>query len=121
MVPATSIYPQTQPTDPDWPFMRWDGPSSLPIRAACVPNGATVSFMIHAFSKGVFVAKKLVKTAEDHCGEIVDAAHDAIDGTRFTSGGASFRVTVPSTRLMRDGAEQGAYHGILNCVARVLV
>jgi hypothetical protein len=122
LVPATQILPQTQPEKHGWPFIRWDGPTSFPYKGVCV-NGAQVSFMVHAFAKPVYDGpdlKRMVETAEDHCGRILEAIEPVLSGNRFESAGRSFRVRVTSTALMRDRAEADAYHGLLNCVARVL-
>jgi hypothetical protein len=124
-VPAKDIYPQTTPDDHGWPFIRWDGPSSIPLKAACV-DGAQVRFMIHAFAKpryqriGFDGEGAMIETAEDHCGRIMEAISPIVSGNNFASQGRKFRVRVTSEMLMRDGDEADAYHGILNCVARVL-
>lgn len=125
IVAAAKIYPDTTPEDHGWPFMRWDGPSSIPLNAACV-RGAEVSFMIHAFAKPVYARAgfdgmgAMLETAEDHCGRILEAASAVLSGNRFTTGDRTFRVRVPSTILRRDADEADAYHGTMNCVARVL-
>jgi hypothetical protein len=83
-------------------------------------DGAEISFMVHAFSKPVIQAKQIIETAEDRCGAILDAASAVLSGNRFESAGRKFRVRVASSLLRRDGDEADAYHGTLNCVARVL-
>lgn len=119
LVAADEIYPQTTPEDHGWPFGRWDGPSSIPLNAACV-RGAEISFMVHWFAKPRYEAKQMVETAEDHCARILAAASIVLSGNRFTVGGRAFRTRVTSELLRRDGDEADAFHGTLNCIARVL-
>ncbi len=120
LVPVASIYPETTPDNPDWPFLRWDGPSSIPIKGACF-SGAEVSFMVHAFAKPFYDGTgRMIETAADHCGRIMDAAHDVLNGNRFESAGRFFRVRTPSTISRQDRDESDAWHCTINCVARVL-
>lgn len=120
LVKATEIYPSTTPEGHEWPFGRWDGPSSIPIKAACV-DGAEITFMMHWFAKPRFDDRgRMIETAEDHCGRIMEAASPVLSGNRFEANDRLFRVRVTSELLRRDGDEADAYHGTMNCVARVL-
>jgi hypothetical protein len=119
LVPSARIYPSTVPASPAFPFTRWDGASSLPITEFL--RGAEVSFMVHAFAKPRYSGAAMVETAEDHAGRITSALYGALHRQRFAlPGGATFAVRAVSSRLMQDGAETDAYHGIVNAVARVL-
>lgn len=126
LVLAKEIYPDTTPEDHGWPFIRWDGPSSFPVKAACV-DGARVGFMVHAFAKPAYEKVgfddgigRMLETAEDHCGRILEAASAVLSGNRFEASGRTFRIRVLSSLLRRDRDESDAFHGTLNCVARVL-
>lgn len=119
MVVASSIHPSTVPAGSPWPFTRFDGANSTPL--ADFLRGREVSFMIHAFAKPRYSGQAMTETAEDHAARITSAVNSVLHRNRFTlPGGATFAVRVSSSRLMPDGAEADAYHGIVNAVARVL-
>lgn len=119
LVPAAQNHPSTVPAKPIWPFTRWDAPQSIPIDLSCV-SGASVTFLWHGFAKDRYVGGQLVETAEDHAARIGSAMKLAIHNRRLPVAGTTARMTVRSVRLLRDGAEEGAYHVILSCEARVL-
>lgn len=121
LVPATAIYGQVPPDEPDWPFIKTGAPQTLPLKAACV-DGGTVSFTIHAFSRGRRNgAGALIETAEDHAGRIGAAIETALDGARRSIAGmgrASYRIG--DMLLLVDGAEPGAFHYSCTVEARAL-
>lgn len=120
LVPATRIYPQTQPANSAWPFIRWDGPSSLPIEAACVA-GATVTFYLHAFAKPRKSGEAVLETAEDHASRILSAAILALRNKRLpVDGGLSALMRYRSAQLMIDTAEADAFHALATFDARIL-
>lgn len=120
IVAAANIHPSTVPANPVWPFTRFDAPQSTPIDGACYA-GAKVTFMLHSFAKPRMNASgQMIETAEDHAGRILDAMKLAIHKHRVPVAGASALLSVVSARMMIDGAESTAYHGVLSCRARVL-
>lgn len=119
IVPAASIYPSTVPANPVWPFIRFDAPQSLPLDGACYA-GATVTFLLHAFAKGIKSGSATVEYAEDHASRIASAMKLASHNRRLPVADATALVRVQSVRLLIDGDEPDAYHAILSCSARVL-
>lgn len=119
LVPPASMYPATTKAVPDFPFTRFDAPQSLPLDGACYA-GATVSFLLHGFAKARFQGGLEVETAEDHASRIGSAMKTAIHNRRVAIGNDTARISVQSARLVRDGADDTAYHAILSVQARVL-
>ena len=119
LVAPASIYPSRTPPTPTWPFVRWDGPQSIPIDLTCVA-GATVTFLLHGFAKDRKQGTAVVETAEDHASRIGSALKLALHNRRLPVANTTARMTVRSARLIQDGAEADAYHAILSVEARVL-
>lgn len=119
LIPAASLYPSTTPANPAWPFGRFDAPSSIPITMSCV-EGATVSFIYHAFCKDRTQGGAVVETAEDYASRAGSAMKQALHNRRLPVAGTTARFAVRSVRVIRDADEQSAYHAILNVTARVL-
>ena len=119
LVPAGDIFPSTVPDAHGWPFLRWDAPNSIPM--AEFLRGSAVSFMAHAFAKPRYTGATMIETAEDHCSRITSALHASLHRNRLSIGMTSFATMVTSSRVMQDGAEADAYHGVVNCVARCLL
>jgi hypothetical protein len=119
LVAPASIYPSRTPATPAWPFVRWDGPQSIPIDLSCVA-GASVTFLLHGFAKDRKQGAAVVETAEDHAARIGSSLKSAIHNRRIPVEGTTARMTVRSARLIQDGDEADAYHAILSVEARVL-
>ena len=124
IVAAANIHPSTVLAGAPWPFTRFDAPQSTPLDGACYA-GAEVTFLLHSFAKPRYSVpsnpqSSMIETAEDHAGRILDAMKLAIHRHRVPVAGASALLSVLSSRLLIDGAESTAYHGILSCRARVL-
>lgn len=120
LVPAANMFPSTTPPTPPWPFSRMDGFSSTAIDLSCVA-GATVTFLLHGFAKPKMHQQTMLDTAEDQASRIATAFKLAIHNRRVpVEGGASARLRVTSTRVLRDGDEETAYHAVLSVEARVL-
>lgn len=120
IVAAANIHPSTVPAGAPWPFTRFDAPQSTPLDGACYA-GAEVTFLLHSFAKPrLNSGGQVIETAEDHAGRILDAMKLAIHRHRVPVAGGSAPLSVLSSRLLLDGAESTAYHGILSCRARVL-
>ncbi|QSR18409.1 DUF3168 domain-containing protein [Novosphingobium sp. KA1] len=119
IVAKSSIDPVTEA--PDWPFIRIDGTQSIPGGRGCTAR-AEVSFLLHSFAKPRYVdddpAGAMEETAKDHAGRLNSAVVEAIHNHAFTVEGRRYRFVVRSSRLMRDGAEADAWHGIASVVAR---
>jgi hypothetical protein len=117
LVSAASIYPSTVPSDHTWPFIRWDAPNSIPRGRGCT-DGADLTFMLHCFAKPRMSGTQVLETAEDHASRILTAMHNVIHRNRLPIATGTVRLTVRSSRLIRDGDEASAYHGLLNCFAK---
>lgn len=123
-IAKTSIDPQpdTAGVDADgftiWPFITLEGTQAIPSGRGCSAR-SDVTFQLHSFAK----ARKnsggaLIETARDHAGKINTAVVEAIHNHAFEIAGRRYRFTVRSSRLMRDGAEADAWHGIVSVSAR---
>lgn len=119
LVKPSSIYPSTTPREPEWPFVRWDAPQSIPLGGGCF-SGATVTFLVHAFARDRYEGPSLVEDGEDHASRIGSALKTALHNRRVPVADGSARLEVRSARLLRDGDEEGAYHAVLSVEARVL-
>lgn len=124
ILPKTSIDPQAGAAGVDssgtavWPFQRLDGTQAIPGGRGCNAR-SDVTLLLHSFAK----ARKngsgaIIETARDHAGRLNSAAVEAIHNHAFTVAGRRYRFTVRSSRLMQDGAEADAYHGIASILAR---
>lgn len=120
LVQPAAMYPGTTPPNPAWPFTRMDSFASTGITASCV-DGATVTFQLHAFARPRKEGAVVVETAEDNASIIGSVLRSAIDKRRVSiSEDVSARLRVLSSRLIRDGDEEDAWHAILSVEARVL-
>lgn len=117
IVPAASIEPTAE--EPEWPFIRLDGTQALPQGRGCTAR-SEVSFMLHTFAKPRYdIPGSMVETARDYAGRINSAVVEALQAHAYEVAGRRYKFTVRSSRLMQDGAERDAYHGIANVVAQV--
>lgn len=127
LVPKLSIDPQplTAGFDEDgdvvWPFLRIDGTQAIPQGRGCNAR-SEISFAVHTFAKprhqGDPATTPELETARDFAGRINSAVVEAMQGHAYLVAGRRYRFTVRSSRLMRDGAEDSAWHGIVNVLAR---
>ncbi|WP_313437282.1 DUF3168 domain-containing protein [Novosphingobium sp.] len=120
LVAKASIDPVAEA--PAWPFIRLEGTQSLPQGRGCTAR-AEVSFQLHSFAKPRYagddpVNGAMVETARDHAGRLNTAVVEALHNHAFEVSGRRYRFQVQSSRLMRDGAEADAWHGIASVVAR---
>jgi hypothetical protein len=115
IVAPSSIDPVTE--NPEWPFVRLEGTQSLPQGRGCTAR-SEVTFTLHSFAKPKYDGDAKVETARDHAGRVNSAAVEAIHNHAFEVDGRRYRFQVRSSRLMRDGAEADAWHGMVNVVAR---
>jgi len=109
-----------EPTDeaPAWPFIRLDGTQAIPAGRGCTAR-SEVTFLLHAFAKPRYNGSGgMVETAKDQAGAITSAIVEAIHGHAFVNDGRRYRFAARSSRLMQDGAEADAWHGIVSIVAR---
>lgn len=101
-----------------WPFIRLDGTQAIPQGRGCTAR-SEVTFALHAFAKPRYNgAGAMLETARDHAGRINSAVVEAIHNHAYEVAGRRYRLAVRSTRLMMDGAEADAWHGIVNVIAR---
>lgn len=113
LVPTASIYGQTVPANPAWPFIKLGVPQTLPITATCL-NGALVTIPVSGFARQREQGSVTVETAEDHAGRIGAAIERALHlkGDAVTVDGQEVRLryTVTDMRLFPDGDEADAFH-----------
>lgn len=120
IVPATSLYPQTTPTNVGWPFVKLGVVTVLPLRAGCV-DGVTGIFAVHGFAKDRYEGAAIVETAEDHADRITSAIASALDRqTLDLETGQRVTLLWTGGPVMQDGDEAGAYHGVANFSFRAL-
>lgn len=116
IVATSSVDPVAE--DPTWPFVRLEGTQAIPAGRGCTAR-SEVSFQLHSFAKPVYNEDgAMTETARDHAGRLNSAVVEAIHAHAFEVDGRRYRFAVSSSRLMRDGDEAGAWHGIANVVAR---
>lgn len=116
IVAKASIEPVAE--EPTWPFIRLDGTQAIPRGRGCTTR-SDVTFMVHSFAKPrLGLNAQMIETARDHCGRINSAVVEALHNHRYTVAGVTYKLTVRSSRLMQDGAERDAYHGIANVIAQ---
>lgn len=112
IVAKASIEPTAE--EPEWPFIRLDGTQALPQGRGCTAR-SEVSFMAHSFAKPRYDdGGAMIETARDHAGRINNAVVEALQAHAYEVAGRRYRFTVRSSRLMMDGAEADAWHGIAN-------
>lgn len=116
IVAKASIEPVAE--EPTWPFIRLDGTQAIPRGRGCTTR-SDVTFIVHSFAKPrLGVNAQMIETARDHCGRINSAVVEALHNHRYTVAGVTYKLAVRSSRLMQDGAERDAYHGIANVIAQ---
>lgn len=121
LVPAANIYPQSPPGTPDWPFIRYGGPTAIPITGSCL-DGCEIVVAVHGFAKPRYSAGgAMTETAEDHAARIGAAIAAALDKRRLTlDAGYKARTRWTGSQLLQDGAEADAYHTVQNFIIRVM-
>lgn len=118
---GAAVYPQAPPGGPVWPFYRYGVPSTVKREASGNERGRRTSFVIHGFSKPVYVDGELVETAEDFCERMATAAERSLDRTKLPlSNGGKASITYTSHIVQKDGATPDAFHAIVNFTARIL-
>jgi hypothetical protein len=121
LVPAASIYPQSPPATPVWPFIKWGAPSGVPVRAPGCVDGSEIIVAVHGFAKPRYESGAMVETAEDHCARLGAALAAALGDKRLalqSGGNATFEWT--GHQLLQDGAEADAFHTVQNFRVRVI-
>ncbi len=124
LVPKPSIDPQPKTAGFDangdvvWPFLRIDGTQALPQGRGCNAR-SEVSFAVHSFARPRYDGSEvMLETARDFAGRINSAVAEALQAHAYVVAGRRYRFVVRSSRLMRDGDETDAWHGIANVLAR---
>ncbi|MBH0112712.1 DUF3168 domain-containing protein [Novosphingobium sp. YJ-S2-02] len=116
IVAKASIDPVSE--DPAWPFIRLEGTQAQLRGRGCTAR-SEVTFQLHSFAKPVYdEGGGMTRTAKDHCADLQSALVEAVHAHAFTVAGRRYSFAVRSTRLMQDGAERDAFHGIASVVAR---
>jgi hypothetical protein len=113
IVPAASIYPQSAPAAPGWPFVKWGSFSSLPRRAACL-DGALLVGAVHGFARARKSSASIAETGEDHASRLGTQIAKALDrwSTPIEGGVATFLWT--GSQLLIDGNEADDFHAVVN-------
>lgn len=104
---------------PEWPWLRWGEPSSVPLDGACV-SGAIVSFTVHVFAREREIDGKVTQSAEDYCSDITAAVKRALHLRKWGSADVSYRFRVQTSRLLRDPDDNRAFHGVVQVASRVV-
>lgn len=121
LVDAAAIHPQAPPGTPDFPFIKWGAPTSIPIRVPACVDGAEVTVAVHGFSKGRWTGEALVESAEDHAARIGAAIAGALDGLVLdVEGGGRAKFKWTGEQLLVDQDEADAFHSVQNFTIRVL-
>lgn len=125
LVPAAQIYPGTS-VGPLWPMIRYGVPTTEPMRVSCV-DGSILNVPIHGFAKPRYVDddphKAMLETAEDRAAKIGSAIARALGGIRIAIDGDASAYGIVDwrgSRLMRDGAEDDAWHTVQDFRVRVI-
>ncbi|WP_076605527.1 tail completion protein gp17 [Sphingobium sp. ba1] len=125
IVPASQIYPGTA-RNPQWPFIRYGVPSVEPMRASCV-DGSILTVSVHGFAKPRYVGndprKAIIESAEDRAAKIGPAIAKVLGGIRIAIDGDASAYGIVNwrgSRLMRDGAEDDAWHTVQDFRVRVI-
>lgn len=119
IVPAASIYPQTTPAVPPYPFIRAGAPILTPLIASCL-DGSEVTIAIHGFSTGRLSGKQLIETAEDHASRIGAAIAKALDRKAKAIDGGTAKIRWAGSQLLQDPEEASAYHTVQNFRVRCI-
>ena len=120
LLPAANIYPQRGPTNPDWPFGRYENyGQATPIVATCL-DGQEINVRFHVFAKPREVAGLTVETAEDHTCRIMARVSAALDRRRFKIDRGHFYISWTGSYLLPDGDEADAFHGICSMRIRAM-
>lgn len=121
LVPAGSIHPQAPLSTPSWPFIRYGGPTVIPLTGACL-DGCEVTVALHGFAKPrVTAAGALLESAEDHAARIGAFIAAALDRMQLTlDSNHKARVRWTGSQLLQDGDEADAFHTVQNFRVRVL-
>ncbi|TZG25581.1 DUF3168 domain-containing protein [Sphingomonas montanisoli] len=115
IVPSARIFPQQQPANAPFPFIRLGAPSAIPVRAACV-DGGEVTIAVHAFANG---GPSI--TAEDQAHAIGATLASALDGRSLDlGGGAAGKFRWTGSQLLQDPEEVSAFHAVVNFRVRHL-
>ncbi|WP_260923423.1 hypothetical protein [Novosphingobium sp. 9] len=78
-----------------------------------------MSFQLHSFAKPAYdTSGAMIETARDYTGRMNSAVIEAIHNHAFTVAGRRYRFIVQSSRLMANGDEADAWHGIASVVAQ---
>lgn len=120
LVATGSIYPQSPPGEPTWPFIKTGSPSGIPISASCV-DGDTLILAVHSFAKPRQDGGQVVETAEDHADRIGRAVMRALHRASLPlDSGGTAKIKRTGFQLLQDGAEADAYHHVANFEVRCL-
>jgi len=118
LVPAERIYPPQRPPNPEWPFIGYGVPSSLPFGASGL-DGCTVSVAIHAYAETTGEGDDTVP-GEDMATSIIAVVVAVLGGENGAEIDlqeladcpypAKAHVTWTGSQVMQDGTEADAFH-----------
>lgn len=106
---ADRIHDQV-PASPVWPFSYFGNPEGLPAGNSC-GEGSRIEFGIHSFSKGPGRAE---------ISQINATVVNAFNDSDFDVTGTLWDVEVMGTRIIPDGAEANAHHGIVTVAMTII-
>jgi len=115
LVPAERIYPMQRPPNPEWPFIGYGAPVTVPFTASCV-DGSIVTVALHAYAETAGLGPETVP-GEDMAAALNRVIAATLDGLEIdlTANGCPFPATAHVTwqggQVVQDGSDAGAFHG----------
>lgn len=121
LVPENQIYSQQAPAEVIWPFIKLSTVSYQRTQSSCV-KGGTARVSIHCFAKPKKnAAGSDIDTAEDQCSRIINAIEGCFYKAKIVIDDGYIATDVLSPQILPDGAENDAFHGIVDIRAEMLV
>lgn len=119
LVPASRIYPQGAPSEPQWPFIKLGAPTAIPLRGG-VTNGSRVICAVHAFAGPIKDGTQTIEYAEDHAARIGEAIEAALDKQNVDRAGPGrIHLLLSDMQLLQDG-DPAAFHYFATVNAKVI-
>ena len=100
---ASRIYNVEAPATPQWPWVLV-GSATENARIESGYDVASMSLTVHGFAKG---------PGQPPTAAIANSIKRALDGKVIYRGGVELHYTHEQTQIIRDSAEQSAYHAIV--------
>lgn len=108
IVPATRIYPQQVPANPEWPYSHIGALIDQPDQADCL-DGMVYRTAIHTYARtvaGQLSGENMADDAKDAIGSALDGYHTSVNGWDMDV------VKLPGGTTIRDPSEASSFHSI---------